>query len=116
VDTQFLKTDGKSKILTSSNIGEVGKVKMNKIDTLNSHKIINTIFSNMDGKERNQALNMVDDFIVANLGIEKSKLPWLNSCAKKRKEFLPWVRFLHKMRITYARLYAAAWDESIVKH
>lgn len=89
---------------------------MKKIDELNSHKILNIIFLNMTHKERKQALEMIDEMIIANLGIEKNRLPWLNYCAKKKEEVLPWIRFLHKMRITYARLYQAAWDESIVKH
>jgi len=88
---------------------------MRKLNELNSHKIVNIIFLNMNNKERKEALQMIDEMIIANLGIEKNKLPWLNECSKK-EEVLPWVRFLHKMRITYARLYQAAWNESIVKH
>ncbi len=82
-------------------------MKKKKIDDLKltskqSSEVINTMFSRLSAVERNRILNMIDYFIINELGISEEKLPWLNPNKKNINDFC---HVLDLMRLSYAKLF-----------
>ena len=47
-----------------------------KLKTSNSGELLTIIFSKMDHDERANVFNLIDDFIINQLNIDKEHLPW----------------------------------------
>ena len=71
------------------------------ITTEDAANVINIMFSRLSPEDRNKILNMIDQFIIRDLGIDESDIPWLTS-GKKVKDFL---HVLNLMRLSYAKVF-----------
>jgi len=72
------------------------------VTTEDATNVINIMFSRLSPEDRNKILNMIDQFIIRDLGIDESDIPWLNSGKKKVKDFL---HVLNLMRLSYAKVF-----------
>ena len=48
------------------------------VTTEDAANVINIMFSRLSPEDRNKILNMIDQFIIRDLGIDGSDIPWLN--------------------------------------
>ena len=78
------------------------KLSKNILTTENTTNVVNTMFSRLSPEDRNKILNMIDEFIINQLGIDKSDIPWLNSEKNKVKDF---IHVLNLMRLSYAKVF-----------
>ncbi len=78
--------------------------KQNKdtVTTEDTTKVINIMFSRLSPENRIKIMNMIDRFIIHDLGIDESDIPWLNSEKNKVEDF---IHVLNLMRLSYARVF-----------
>jgi len=67
----------------------------------NSGELLTIIFSKMDHDERANVFNLIDDFIINQLNIDKEHLPWLNG--KKKHE--DYVNLVVLIRLAVAKIF-----------
>ncbi len=72
------------------------------VTTEDAANVINIMFSRLSPEDRNKILNMIDQFIIRDLGIDESDIPWLNSGKNKVEDF---VHVLNLMRLSYAKVF-----------
>ena len=72
------------------------------VTTEDAANVINIMFSRLSPEDRNKILNMIDQFIIRDLGIDESDIPWLNSKKNKVEDF---VHVLNLMRLSYAKVF-----------
>ena len=72
------------------------------VTTEDASNVINIMFSRLSPEDRNKILNMIDQFIIRDLGIDESDIPWLNSGKNKVEDF---VHVLNLMRLSYAKVF-----------
>ena len=72
-----------------------------KLKTSNSGELLTIIFSKMDHDERANIFNLIDDFIINQLNIDKEHLPWLNG--KKKHE--DYVNLVVLIRLAVAKIF-----------
>ena len=86
--------------------------KEKQITTSKASRVINVIFSRLEPKEKQRVLKIIDHFVMADLGIPKENIPWLNPAKKNIKDY---VHVLDLMRLGYAKLINQAEKDFIKK-
>lgn len=76
--------------------------KQDVVTTEDATNVINATFSRLSPEDRNKILNMIDRFIIHDLGIDEMDIPWLNPEKKKVKDF---IHILNLMRLSYAKIF-----------
>ena len=72
------------------------------VTTEDATNVINVMFSRLSPEDRNKILNMIDQFIIRDLNIDESDIPWLNLEKNKVKDF---IHVLNLMRLSYAKVF-----------
>lgn len=78
------------------------KIFNRKVSTDQATEIVNLMFSRLTPTQRNKILNIIDDFVINDLGIPEGDVPWLN---KSKKNVEDYIHILDLMRLAYARLF-----------
>ena len=75
-------------------------------------KVINTLFSKLDPKERDRIVNLVDEFMIYDLQISEQDIPWLNKDKQNLKNYR---HLLDMIRLSLARL-LGEYDKLVSKN
>ena len=62
--------------------------------------ILSDMLHRLDPKEFKQFMNIVDDFIINEIGVKKERIPWLN----KTNEREEWLKLINLVRLSVAKV------------
>ena len=62
--------------------------------------ILSDMLHRLDPKEFKQFMNIVDDFIINEIGVKKERIPWLN----KTNEREEWLKLINLVRLGVAKV------------
>ena len=72
-----------------------------KLKNSNSGELLTLMFSKMDHDERANIFNLIDDFLINQLNINKENLPWLNG----KKKHDDYVNLVVLIRLAVAKIF-----------
>jgi hypothetical protein len=62
--------------------------------------ILSDMLHRLDPKEFKQFMNIIDDFIINEIGVKKERIPWLN----KTNEREEWLKLINLVRLSVAKV------------
>ena len=62
--------------------------------------ILSDMLHRLDPKEFKQFMNIVDDFIINEIGVKKERIPWLNE-TNEREE---WLKLINLVRLSVVKV------------